>query len=296
MKLGITLIAWGFFKKILIADNIAPFVNATYANPQGLPSITIIIAAVLFVVQVYCDFSGYIDIALGCAHIIGLHLPQNFNRPYLAKSTTELWRRWNITLSSFIRDYVYIPLGGNRKGRIRTYINLIIAMSLCGLWHGAAWRFVLWGAYNGILLSLEKMTRNRISLGKTLDQFSETPQGHFLKILATQILFVLGLVIFRAQTLEDTAYFFQKIIFLDFILTRIELLAVIILIISAISFFLLLLNKKFSDFIVRIYHIDWIPAVSGPEIILLVYLSVQYHNFVIYVFTQYNPEFIYFQF
>jgi len=296
LKLGITLIAWGFFKKILIADNIAPFVNATYANPQGLPSITIIIAAVLFVVQVYCDFSGYIDIALGCAHIIGLHLPQNFNRPYLAKSTTELWRRWNITLSSFIRDYVYIPLGGNRKGKIRTYINLIIAMSLCGLWHGAAWRFVLWGAYNGILLSLEKMTKNRISLGKTLDQLSETPQGHFLKILATQILFVLGLVIFRAQTLEDTAYCLQKIIFVDFILTRIELLAVIILIISAISFFLLLLNKKFSDFVVRIYQIDWIPAVSGLRLSCwFIYLC----SIIILLFMfspSSSPEFIYFQF
>ncbi len=174
-KLGITLIAWGFFKKILIADNLAPIVSATYANPQGLPSITIISATVLFAVQVYCDFSGYIDIALGCAHIIGLHLPQNFNRPYFAKSVTQFWRRWNITLSSFIKDYLYIPLGGNRKGKLRTAINLIISMSLCGLWHGAAWNFVFWGTYNGILLALEKMTHNRFSLGKTIDNLSETP-------------------------------------------------------------------------------------------------------------------------
>jgi D-alanyl-lipoteichoic acid acyltransferase DltB (MBOAT superfamily) len=296
LKLGITLIAWGFFKKILIADNIAPLVNATYANPQGLPSITIITAAVLFVVQIYCDFSGYIDIALGCANIIGLHLPQNFNRPYLATSTQDLWRRWNITLSSFIRDYIYIPLGGNRKGKVRTYINLIVSMSLCGLWHGAAWRFVLWGAYNGILLSLEKMTRNRFSLGKTFDRLSETPQGYFLKILVTQILFVFGMVIFRAQNLEDNVYVFQKLIFIDFIFTRIELLAVVALVLAAVTFFLLLLNKKFSEFVVRIYRIDWIPAVSGLRLSLwFIYLC----GIIVLLFMfspSSSPEFIYFQF
>ncbi|MDD1697014.1 MAG: hypothetical protein LUQ36_01490, partial [Methanoregula sp.] len=133
IKLGITLIAWGFFKKIVIADTLAPLVSATFADPQGATSFTIITATFLFGIQIYCDFSGYIDIALGCAHIIGLHLPENFNRPYFSKSPTEFWRRWNITLSSFIKDYVYIPLGGNRKGQVRTYVNLMASMLLCGL-------------------------------------------------------------------------------------------------------------------------------------------------------------------
>ena len=296
LKLGITLIAWGFFKKILIADNLAPIVNATYASPQGSTSIAIITATALFAVQVYCDFSGYIDIALGCANIIGLHLPQNFNRPYLATSTTEFWRRWNITLSSFIRDYVYIPLGGNRKGNVRTYINLIASMMVTGLWHGAAWRFVLWGLYNGILLSLERLTHNRFSLGKTVDHLLETSAGHFLKILYAQILFVFGLMIFRSQNLEDNWYCFQKFIFIDFIFTRIELMAIVIIILSALTFFLLLFNKKFSDFIVRIYHIDWISTVSGLTLShWFIYLSCII--ILLFMFSpSSNPEFFYFQF
>jgi alginate O-acetyltransferase complex protein AlgI len=271
-------------------------VNATYAHPQGLPSITIITATVLFAVQVYCDFSGYIDIALGCAHIIGLHLPQNFNRPYLAKSTTLLWRRWNITLSSFIRDYVYIPLGGNRKGKVRTYVNLVASMAICGLWHGAAWRFVLWGVYNGVLLALEKLTHNRISLGKTLDQMLDTPQGHFLKIFCTQGLFVFGLVIFRSQNLEDNWYCFQKFIFIDFMFTRLELIAVVVIVISTVTFFALLYNKKFSDFIVMILQIDWIPAVSGLK---LHYWFIYLCSIIVLLFMfspSSSPEFIYFQF
>jgi alginate O-acetyltransferase complex protein AlgI len=296
LKLGITLIAWGFFKKILIADNIAPFVNATYASPQGLPSITIITATALFAVQIYCDFSGYIDIALGCANIIGLHLPQNFNRPYLAKSVTEFWRRWNITLGSFIRDYVYIPLGGNRKGKLRTYINLFASMLVTGLWHGAAWNFVIWGAYNGIFLIIERLTHNRFSLGKTADQILETPAGHFLKILYAQINFVFGMMIFRSQSLEDNWYYFQKIIFMDFIFTKIELLGIVIIILSVLIFFLLLFNKKFSGFVVRIYQIDWIPAVSSLKVSYwFIYLCTII--LLLFMFSpSSSPEFFYFQF
>jgi D-alanyl-lipoteichoic acid acyltransferase DltB (MBOAT superfamily) len=297
LKLGITLIAWGFFKKILIADNIAPIVNATYAHPQGLPSITIITATMLFGVQVYCDFSGYIDIALGCANIIGLHLPQNFNRPYLATSVTEFWRRWNITLSSFIRDYVYILLlGGNRKGRVRTYINLIISMLVTGLWHGAAWNFVLWGGYNGILLALERLTHNRFSLGKSVDQLLETPAGYFLKILFAQGLFVFGLTIFRSQNLDDNWYCIQKFIFLDFIFTSIEIVVIAIIILCTVTFFLLLFNKKFSDMIIRIIQIDWIPAVTSLKLshwfIYLVTITI-----LLFMFSpSSSPAFFYFQF
>jgi D-alanyl-lipoteichoic acid acyltransferase DltB (MBOAT superfamily) len=295
-KLGITLIAWGFFKKILIADNLAPIVSATYADPQGLPSITIISATVLFAVQVYCDFSGYIDIALGCAHIIGLHLPQNFNRPYFAKSVTQFWRRWNITLSSFIKDYLYIPLGGNRKGKLRTAINLIISMSLCGLWHGAAWNFVFWGTYNGILLAFEKMMHNRFSPGKTIDNLLETPRGFFLKILCTQGLFVVGMIMFRAQSTEDMLYCFQKFIFVDFIVTRLELVAVAALVLSAVIFFLLLGNKKFSGFVVGILQIDWISAVFSLK---LSWWFIYLFSIIILLFMfspSSSPEFIYFQF
>ena len=296
LKLGITLIAWGFFKKILIADNVAPIVNATYAHPQGLPSITIIIATILFGVQVYCDFSGYIDIALGCANIIGLHLPQNFNRPYLATSTTEFWRRWNITLSSFMRDYVYIPLGGNRKGKVRTYVNLLVTFIVTGLWHGAAWNFVLWGLYNGILLAIERLTQTRFTLGKTVDQLLETPAGHFLKIFYAMVFFVFGLTIFRSANLEDNWYCIQKFIFMDFIFTRIEFLGIVIICLSAIAFFLLLFNKKFAGFVTRVYHVDWIPTIAGLK---LSYWFIYLFCIVLLLFLftpSSSPQFFYFQF
>ena len=169
-------------------------------------------------------------------------------------------------------------------------------MAVCGLWHGAAWRFVLWGAYNGLLLSLEKLTHNRFSLGKSIDQLLDTPRGYFLKILCTQVLFILGLVVFRAQTLEDTWYCFQKLIFIDFIFTRIELMVIVIIIMAAVSFFLLLSNKKFSGFIVRIYQIDWIPAVSGLRLSSwFIYLCTII--LLLFMFSpSTSPEFIYFQF
>jgi alginate O-acetyltransferase complex protein AlgI len=296
IKQGITLIAWGFFKKILIADNIAPLVTATFADPQGLPSITIITGSILFGIQVYCDFSGYIDIALGCAQIIGLHLPENFNRPYFSKNITEFWRRWNITLSSFIKDYVYIPLGGNRKGKVRTYINLVASMVICGLWHGAGWNFVLWGGYNGVLLSLHKLIHNRISFGKRVDRVLETPRGLFIKILFTQYLFILGLVIFRSQNIQDIWYCFKKFLFIDFIFTPLEIIGIVIIIMSVVIFFILLQNQKFSTFIIRLMSTDWIATISGLKlshwfvclwviILLLIMFS-----------PSSSPEFIYFQF
>ena len=297
LKLGITLITWGFFKKILIADTIAPFVTATFADPQGSTSVTIIIATILFGIQIYCDFSGYIDIALGCANIIGLHLPENFNRPYFSKSPTEFWRRWNITLSSFIKDYIYIPLGGNRKGKLRTYSNLIASMLLCGLWHGAAWNFVLWGGYHGVLLSLHKMTHNRFSFGERVDRVLDTHCGLFIKILITQYFIFLGWLIFRFQNLEDLEYCIKKYLFIDFTYTQIELLASVIIILAGVTFFLvLLLNTKFSDFFVRILQLDWISAVSSFR---LSYWFIYLCSIILLLFMfspSSSPAFIYFQF
>lgn len=155
---GLKLMAWGFFKKLVIADNVAVLVNRVYDAPDAYTGTALLIATVLFSFQIYCDFSGYSDIALGSAQVMGFRLMPNFRQPYLSQSISEFWRRWHISLSTWFRDYVYIPLGGNRTGRLRWYSNLLIVFLLSGLWHGANWTFVVWGALHGIFLVVADAT------------------------------------------------------------------------------------------------------------------------------------------
>ena len=145
LKLGITIMAFGFLKKMFFADNIAPMVNDIFMSPIGSESFTIILGAIGFGIQIYGDFSGYSDIAIGAALILGFKLPKNFNFPYFACSPSDFWKRWHISLSTWLRDYLYIPLGGNKKSSSRTYLNLMAVMIIGGLWHGAAWNFIIWG-------------------------------------------------------------------------------------------------------------------------------------------------------
>src|SRR5882762_9892636 len=153
---GLYLIIFGLFKKIAIADGVSPVVDQIFATSGQVSWIDIVIGTVLFAVQIYCDFSGYTDIARGVSKLFGIELTLNFNHPYFASNITEFWRRWHISLSTWLRDYLYIPLGGNRKGVAKTYRNLMLTMLLGGLWHGASWTFVIWGGYHGALLSAER--------------------------------------------------------------------------------------------------------------------------------------------
>ena len=153
---GMHLIFWGFFKKVFIADNLAPIVNTTFANPAPSGFDTAI-AVFAFAIQIYCDFSGYTDIARGVAKLMGFEFMLNFNLPYFATNPSDFWNRWHISLSSWLRDYLYIPLGGNRGTTRQVYRNLMLTMVIGGLWHGAAWNFVLWGFYHGSLLVLHRM-------------------------------------------------------------------------------------------------------------------------------------------
>lgn len=152
--------AVGFFKKIAVADILAGYVNSVYNDIGKATAIGIIIATVLFAVQIYCDFSGYTDIAIGCARIMGIRLMQNFDRPYSARSIKEFWDRWHISLSTWFRDYLYIPLGGNRCSRARYYLNLFIVFLVSGLWHGANWTFVIWGALHGFFRIFGSATKS----------------------------------------------------------------------------------------------------------------------------------------
>lgn len=155
---GCYLILWGLFKKVVIADNLALIADRVFTAPDQWTGGAIMVAVYAFAIQIYCDFSGYTDIARGVAKLLGFELQLNFKLPYFATNPQEFWRRWHISLSSWLRDYLYVPLGGNRKGPRRTCINLMLTMILGGLWHGAAWTFALWGAYQGILLLLHRAT------------------------------------------------------------------------------------------------------------------------------------------
>lgn len=155
-SLGIQVFMFGLFKKIVLADRLSVFVNQVYETPNAFGSLTVFIAAIAYSLQIYFDFSGYSDMAIGVARIIGFKLPRNFNLPYLAHNVTELWKRWHITLSSWLQEYLYISLGGNRKGKFRTYFNLVLTMVLGGIWHGANWSYLIWGLLHGIALAIHK--------------------------------------------------------------------------------------------------------------------------------------------
>src|SRR5262249_54545146 len=159
LAIGASLFLLGLTKKMVIADRVAPFVDRVFSQPASVSGRTLWLAAIGYSVQIYCDFSGYSDMAIGTAKMIGYDLPENFNMPYAAASIAEFWRRWHMTLSAWLRDYLYIPLGGNRNGVGRTYLNLLLTMLLGGLWHGANWNFVLWGALHGCALAAHRFYR-----------------------------------------------------------------------------------------------------------------------------------------
>ena len=202
----------GFIKKICVADTISVYVNAVYNKPESASGIGVIIATALFAVQIYCDFSGYTDIAIGCARVMGIRLMQNFDHPYHATTIKEFWSRWHISLSSWFRDYLYIPLGGNRKGKVRRYVNLMIVFLVSGLWHGAAWTFVIWGAIHGVYQIVGNLTykpRNRLLSRIGL---SERSLGIvWLRRLGTFILVSFAWIFFRANSIADAKLLLSRL-------------------------------------------------------------------------------------
>ncbi|GFE70877.1 MBOAT family protein [Chroococcus sp. FPU101] len=199
---GLFLILFGLFKKIAIADSIAISVNSVYGNTGYVSWLDVVLATLLFTFQIYCDFSAYSDIARGVAKLLGFELMRNFNLPYFSQTPSEFWRRWHISLSTWLRDYLYIPLGGNKKSKNRTYINLMLTMVLGGLWHGAAWNFVLWGFYHGFLLCIYRV----------LDITYSEKVFNIKFLLKTGIFFILtfyGWLLFRASSFEQISQFTQ---------------------------------------------------------------------------------------
>ena len=220
LKFGLTLMSFGFFKKMFFADNIAPFVDEIFLNPIGLDSFAIILGTIAFGIQLYCDFSGYTDIAIGAAFISGFKIPKNFNFPFFATSPAEFWRRWHISLSSWVKDYVFFPLVmNNKRSTIRIVFSLFFTMFLIGIWHGAGLNFIIYGIIHGAYVGIETYLRSKFpSLRK--NSFLKSPYGKIISILSTQYLIFLSFLAFRVHDLEMLSYSIQKFIFLDFASTN----------------------------------------------------------------------------
>ena len=201
---GCRQMLWGFFKKMVIADNCGSIVTQIWGSYGHQPGFILFCGAILFTIQIYCDFSGYSDIAIGCARLFGFDLMKNFDYPHLARSIPEFWRRWHISLTTWFRDYVYFPLGGSRCSQWRAVRNVLLVWAVSGLWHGANWTFVCWGLYHGILLAIYNVLgintkyQHIVAYGKWLPSVKEV-----LQVTSTFLLVAIGLVIFRAETLTD---------------------------------------------------------------------------------------------
>lgn len=208
-KSGMLLMLWGMAKKLLVADALAPIVEQAYVQPEAYSGAALLLATYCFAFQIYCDFSGYSDLAIGAARVLGFEVPANFQRPYFATNITFFWRRWHISLSSWLRDYLYIPLGGSRRTGPRTLVNLMITMLLGGLWHGASWTFVIWGAIHGAVLVLHKLYVGLTRRG----QPQETTRPVPWLVLATWNFHVVcfAWIFFRAESLPAALTIVRRI-------------------------------------------------------------------------------------
>ena len=282
VKSGLLQMMQGFFKKVVIADRLAMVVDPAYANLSNQSSLNLIIASIFYSFQIYCDFSGYSDIAIGASRVMGFKLMNNFNAPYTAKSIPDFWRRWHISLSTWFKDYVYFSLGGNRVSVPRWYINIMIVFILSGFWHGASWNFVIWGALHG-LFQLMGLTLNRVFPHLAADQLRSVA-GIWMYRLFTFLLVTIAWVFFRIPKFGDIQIYFRQITqgtFSDPISLAFntnELLFSILLIVG-----LYLYDLKRDKIKVDSVQLFW-PIMAGMA-------------FLIYFFGVFNmKQFIYFQF
>lgn len=269
---GLRLMLWGLFKKIVVADRLALYVDAVYGNADYHTGISLLVATYFFAFQIYCDFSGYSDIAIGAARVLGYDLMKNFDRPYFSQTIPEFWRRWHISLSTWFKDYVYIPLGGNRVALPRMYLNLTIVFLVSGLWHGANWTFILWGAMHGIYIVTSRLT---IGFRNSLAEKAGIGTG---LIKASRIFFTFHLVLFswiyfRAESLAQANSIVARIF--SFNLGRLFIPAMDQMVYSVFAVMLLLIGDLFIErfsigmFLNQPRTVRWAIYVSLVVIILL---------------------------
>lgn len=209
---GLKLMLWGFFKKIVIADRLALIVNQVYNNVGDYGGLHFILATIFFAFQIYCDFSGYSDIAIGSAKIMGFNLMDNFKRPYFSKSVKEFWKRWHISLSTWFMDYLYIPLGGSKVKKLRWMLNILVVFLVSGLWHGANWTFIIWGGLHGSYLIIERLTKNvQEKFYEKIKIFRLYFIKNLFQISVTFCLVCLGWIFFRANNISDAIYIISNL-------------------------------------------------------------------------------------
>jgi alginate O-acetyltransferase complex protein AlgI len=300
VRSGLLLMAFGLFKKMVIADRAAIYANEVFNNPEAYNGVPYLIGIFLFAFQIYCDFSGYSDIAIGAARTMGFDLMKNFDSPYFSRSLTEFWRRWHISLSTWFRDYVYIPLGGSKKGRFRTYANLFIVFVVSGLWHGAAITFVVWGAIHGIVLMVEKALYSaKQPLYKKSYLITQNWLARLLSAIMIFSIVCLAWIFFRANSMGD-AILILKGVFTTFNWDQITLLETYKIGFTGIEIWVLLgfiallcvaeiMHKRFNLF-----------RLMQKQPIVIRWSSYLVIVFTIIVFGVYGTgipkEFIYFQF
>ncbi len=277
---GVFLILWGFFKKVVIADNTAVITNSIFNNYSSFHDIDLLIGVLAFTFQIYGDFSGYSDIARGISKLMGFELMVNFRLPYFAINPSDFWNRWHISLSSWLRDYLYFPLGGNRNGMYKTYRNLFLTMLLGGLWHGAAWTFVIWGIYHGIILISYRLVEHKNL--KSYSQNSRTSSA--IMILIMFILTIFGWLIFRAESAEQIWYFISNFSF-NFTSKSSDLLYSLLFFITPLVIVQIFQHIK-KDLLVILKMPDYLIAFFYA--FLLIWITVYG--------TRESTEFIYFQF
>ncbi len=216
MKDGLLLMLWGYFMKLVLADRIAIFVDTVYGDLDTYTGYYVLIASILFAFQIYCDFAGYSTIAMGVSEILGFRLMENFNAPYFAQSAAEFWRRWHISLSTWFKDYLYIPLGGSRKGKLRKYLNLFLVFLVSGLWHGASWNYIIWGGINGMFQIMGDLGKNfRDKMQGLLALERNTFSHKILKMVLTFLLIDFAWIFFRAPDGSDVLKVLFSMIKLD---------------------------------------------------------------------------------
>lgn len=277
---GVKRFIIGFFKKVFLSNAMGSMADVIFALDGNVNTIYAWLGAICYTLQIYYDFSAYSDMAIGIGRMLGFHFNENFNFPYISQSIQEFWRRWHISLSSWFRDYVYIPLGGNRKGKIRTYINLAVVFLLTGFWHGAAWQFIIWGIYHGFFIIIE-----RLGVKKVLDKIPA-----FFRHLYTMLIVIIGWVFFRADNLTLAGRYLRNMFAMNFtdfknhqVVTHFSSIFIICLVIAIIFSFtrLEILNKS------KIW--------TSAPCVYVRYLTLWIFSVLYLVGLSYNP-FIYFKF
>lgn len=293
MLSGLRLMLWGFFKKLVIADRLAVFVNTVYNNPADFQGFPIILATYLFAFQVYCDFSGYSDIAIGAARVLGIDLMKNFDRPFAAKSISELWRRWHISLSTWFRDYFYFSLGGNRAGRTRWFFNLYMVFLVSGLWHGAGWHFLIWGGIHGVYLIFAILSHSfRENMVRKL-RLTAMPAVHrFIQVFTVFHLFVFSLIVFRANSLAEAWLLMRNSV--NFTGPQLQSCLSVM---NGYEFLIAFLAIAFMEVVQYLHTVNGAKSFFEKSPVFLRWTAYYSLIFAIWILGEFNQtEFIYFQF